>query len=195
MSKDPIGLTITDVSVFARRLAPQLKNHDDGPSHLSLLNMLARAAGYQNYQHLRASRSAHVRLTEMQPTSEMDFRLVERALHHFDGGGQLLRWPSRRPVQELCLWVMWSNLPAATHLHERQVNAILNDVHLFGDAALLRRSLVGMALVTRNLDGSDYQRLEKRPPVEAQELIARIKERRTSHAAPPSQTRVGIGGN
>lgn len=191
MSKDPIGLVITDISVFARRLAPQLKKLDDGPSHLSLLNMLARAAGYQNYQHLRASRSAQERLAEKQPRPSVDFRLVERALHHFDAAGRLLRWPSRRPVQELCLWALWSNLPAATHLHERQVNAALNNVHLFGDAALLRRSLVGMALVARNLDGSDYQRLEKRPPDEAQELIARIKERRLAHAAPPSRTSAG----
>lgn len=195
MSKEALGLTIADISVFARRLAPQLKTHDDGPSHLSLLNMIARAAGYQNYQHLRASRSAQGRLAEVQRASNVDFRLVERALHHFDGAGQLLRWPSRRPVQELCLWALWSNLPAATHLHERQVNAALNDVHLFGDAALLRRSMVGMALVTRNLDGSDYQRLEKRPPDEARELIALIKERRRVHAAMSPQTRAGAQGN
>lgn len=181
MSKDPIGLVIADISDFARRLAPQLKNHKDGPSHLSLLNMLARAAGYRNYQHLRALRSARARLTEVPATLDVDFRLVERALHQFDAGGQLVRWPSRRQVQALCLWVMWSRVPAAEHLHERQINAILNAGHLFGDAALLRRSLIGMALVQRNLDGSDYQRLEKRPPDEARELIGRIKERRNQH--------------
>jgi len=182
MSKDPIGLAVADISDFARRLAPQLKNHTDGPSHLSLLNMLARAAGYRNYQHLRASRSAQARLSEVPTTLDVDFRLVERALHQFDAAGQLMRWPSRRPVQELCLWVMWSGLPAAAHLHERQVNAVLNAAHLFGDAALLRRSLIGMELVQRNLDGSDYQRLEKRPPEEARALISRIKERRKDHA-------------
>ncbi|MGJ8627560.1 MAG: DUF2087 domain-containing protein [Sulfitobacter sp.] len=183
MSKDPIGLVVADISDFARRLAPQLKNHENSPSHLSLLNMLARAAGYRNYQHLRASRSARARLTEVPVTSDVDFRLVERALHQFDAGGQLVRWPSRRQVQALCLWVMWSRVPAAEHLHERQINAILNAGHLFGDAALLRRSLIGMALVQRNLDGSDYQRLEKRPPDEARELIKRIKERRNAHMA------------
>ncbi|MGC1495391.1 MAG: DUF2087 domain-containing protein [Sulfitobacter sp.] len=182
MSKDPIGLTVADISAFARRLAPELKNHtrnqDTVPSHLTLLNMLARAAGFRNYQHLRASDTAQQRLAELPSKGNIDYRLVERALHQFDAEGNLLRWPSRRPVQELCLWVMWSNLPAVEHLHEKEVNAILNAAHLYGDAALLRRSLVGMALVRRNLDGSDYQRLENRPPAEAQELIARIKKRR-----------------
>ncbi|MGJ8618265.1 MAG: DUF2087 domain-containing protein [Sulfitobacter sp.] len=183
MSKNPIGLAVEDISEFTRRLAPQLKNHGTAPSHLSLLNMLARAAGYRNYQHLRASRSAQARLAEVPARSDVDFRLVERALHQFDAAGQLVRWPSRRPVQELCLWVLWSGLPAAEHLHEKQVNAVLNAAHLFGDAALLRRSLIGMALVQRNPDGSDYQRLEKRPPDEARELIARVKERRSEPAA------------
>ncbi len=178
MSKDPIGLAVTDISAFSRRLVPELKKHDRVPSHLSLLNMLARAAGFRNYQHLRASNTAQQRLAETRSEGTVDYRLVERALHQFDAQGRLLRWPSRRPVQELCLWVMWSNLPAGTHLHERQVNAILNAAHLFGDAALLRRSLVGLALVRRNLDGSDYQRLEKRPPDDAQQLITRIKARR-----------------
>ncbi|MFT4961165.1 MAG: hypothetical protein ACI92Z_002253 [Paracoccaceae bacterium] len=60
-------------------------------------------------------------------------------------------------------------------MHEKQVNMVLNENHLFGDPAILRRSLVGLGLVSRNRDGSDYQRLKNRPFAEAQEVIKRLK--------------------
>ena len=178
MSKTPIPFSAPDLSLFARKLAQELSQQDSQPSHLSLMNILARSAGYQNYQHIRASQTAQARIETTSSVQNTDFRLVERALHQFDIEGLLVRWPSRRPVQELCLWILWSSLPSAEYLHEKEVNALLNGVHLFGDAALLRRSLLGLGLVTRNRDGSNYQRQEKQPPAEALELLSRVKTRR-----------------
>ncbi|QHQ33932.1 DUF2087 domain-containing protein [Algicella marina] len=177
MSRQPIPLAVADISSFARALAQQMNEEAAAPSHLSLMNMLARAAGFRNYQHLRAAHAAGARL-ETPVDESADFRLVERALQQFDDAGRMLRWPSRRAVQELCLWRMWADLPAGKHLHEREVNAILDAGHHFGDAAILRRSLVGMGLLTRNADGSDYLRLEMRPPAEARDLIRRVAARR-----------------
>lgn len=185
MSKKPVPLTAPDISLFARNIAQQLKGSAELPSHLSLMNMLARAAGFRNYQHMKAAHSAHMRLAlEPPPAENADYRLVERTLHQFDKDGCLIRWPSRRPVQELCLWAIWSVLPSAIHLHERKVNALLNEVHLFGDPAILRRSLIGLGLVSRNRDGSDYRRQELRPPVEAQEIIRQVRMRRKQSFAP-----------
>lgn len=178
MSNDPVSLSTPDISRFARSVSKQLKDHDGAPSHLSLMNILARASGFKNYQHLKAGHSARQRLEACSFADTTDYRLVERTLQHFDANGQLVRWPSRRPVQVLGLWAMWADLPSKTHLHEREVNAILNNAHLFRDAALLRRSLVGLGLVTRNLDGSDYQRQEKRPPAEALEIFKAVATRR-----------------
>lgn len=183
MSKTPIPLTAPDLSQFARQMTRQLKEQSDPPSHLSVMNMLARAAGFRNVQHMRAAHAAGRRLAEDAPAPSADYRLVERTLNQFDSVGRLKQWPSRRPVQELSLWVFWADLPPAVRLHEKQVNALLNAAHLFGDAAILRRSLIGLGLVTRNRDGSDYLRRELRPPVEARELIRRVRARRKAGPA------------
>lgn len=178
MSKTPIPLTAPDLSQFARHMTRQLKERAEPPSHLSVMNMLARAAGFQNYQHMKAADAARRRLAENAPAPLADYRLVERTLNQFDAMGRLTQWPSRRPVQELSLWVFWADLPPAVCLQEKQVNALLDAAHLFGDAAILRRSMIGLGLVTRNRDGSDYQRREMRPPPEARELIRQVRARR-----------------
>ena len=178
MSKQAIPLFSDDISVFARALNQQLKGENGPPSHLSLMNMLSRAAGFRNFQHLRAAQRAGERLGKPSGTENVDHRLVERTLFQFDGAGRLRQWPSRHSVQELSLWALWARLPAETNLHERQVNALLRNEHLFGDPAILRRSLFGMGLVTRERDGSNYRRREVRPPAEAREVIRLLEQRR-----------------
>lgn len=183
MSKESIPLVIGDISGFARLLAQNLQGREVAPSHLTLLNMLARAAGFRNHQHLKAAHGARARLDKARPVRTVDYRLVERVLHQFDAAGRLMRWPSKRSVQKVCLWTLWAGFPAATTWHERDVNRMLQAAHLFGDPALLRRDMVMMGLMSRNPDGSDYRRLEKRPPPEALEVIERIKARRADWTA------------
>jgi hypothetical protein len=178
MSRQAIPLVAEDISVFARTLAHQLRSAEAPPSHLSVLNMLARAAGFRNFQHLRAAHGAAERLSRPQASAAADHRLVERALFQFDDAGRLRQWPSRRNVQELCLWALWARLPVDATLNERQVSALLRREHLFDDPAILRRSLFGLGLVTRERDGSNYRRLEVRPPAEARELIRLLEPRR-----------------
>lgn len=175
MSKQVFPLNSPDISAFARALGRQLQTREAAPSHLEVMNMLARAAGYRNFQHLRAAHAAEARLDTPALVAAVDFRLVERALNQFDAAGRLLRWPSRRQIQLLCLWALWSRFPAGVSLHEREVNARLNAAHGFGDAALLRRDLCGLGLFTRSRDGSDYRRQELPPPPEARELIRRLR--------------------
>lgn len=177
MSKQPIPLYTGDISAFARNLSRQLASPDVSPGHVEMLNHLARAGGFRNYQHLRADHAAKGRMAAA-PEAVADFRLIERALHQFDAQGRLIRWPGKRQVQELALWAMWAALPAEAVMEEREVNGALNQVHLFEDAALLRRSLIGMKLLTRKPDGSDYRRTEQRPPPEAQALIREVSQRR-----------------
>lgn len=173
MSKESVPLQVADLSGFTRALSRQLTTAQVQPSHLELMNMLARAAGFRNYQHLRAGHAAKARLDRVTPTEPADHRLIERALQHFDGI-QLVRWPSRRQVQALCLWPLWAALPSGVTLTEKQVNAALNARHLFGDPAILRREMWSQRMLSRNRDGSDYRRIERRPPVDALELMARI---------------------
>ncbi len=177
MSKAPTPLFAEDISQFSKSLRAQLNAAKDVPSHVSMMNMLARAAGFQNLQHMQANAAAERRLNRDDPQEDVDHRRVERALRVFDAQGRMALWPSKRAVQDLCLWVFWAALPKDQTLHERAVNAVLDQLHLFNDAAILRRTLATQGFVTRNTDGSDYRRVEQRPPPEARALLAALKER------------------
>ena len=176
MSKAPIPLFAEDISQFSKALRAQLSAAEDTPSHVSMMNMLARAAGFQNLQHMQANAAAERRLNRDDPPEDVDHRRVERALRVFDAQGRMTLWPSKRTVQDLCLWVFWAALPNDRTLQEREVNAVLDQLHLFNDAAILRRTLATQGFVTRNTDGSDYRRVEQRPPPEARALLAALKE-------------------
>jgi hypothetical protein len=63
-------------------------------------------------------------------------------------------------------------------MDERGISAWLNERHTFGDAALLRRTMVTMGLVTRTQDGREYRRVEQKPPPELSPLLARLDGRR-----------------
>jgi hypothetical protein len=163
---------------LAHQFGPQ------SPSHLTLMNMLARSAGFRNVQHLRAANAALRRLSQKVETVPVDARAVEKALHQFDGDGRLRAWPAKRSVQTLALWGLWAVLPAGQKLHENAINDQLNGEHLFGDPATFRRTLISCGLLTRNPDGSDYRRIEREPPAEAKLLIRSLSARRRMRVAP-----------
>ncbi|EGJ21799.1 hypothetical protein RSWS8N_06935 [Cereibacter sphaeroides WS8N] len=161
-----------DVSALARALHRDLAARPGTPSHLELLNMLARATGFRNFQHLRADATAAGRLeAPPAPEAPVDHTRVARVARLFDAQGALVRWPGREWQRLLCLWVFWSRLPAGLEMAEREVNERLTALHRFGDAALLRRELFDRGMVTRRPDGSGYRRIEQRPPVNACALI------------------------
>ena len=176
MAKIPLSLQVEDMTVFARALSRQLGA--ESPPHLRLMTMVARAAGFQNLQHMRAAQAARHRLDNRADPAPADARTVERALAQFDAEGRLLRWPSRRAVQTLALWALWATLPAETAMTEKAVNAHMADGHLFGDPATLRRTMISCGLMTRNRDGSEYRRVERKPPAEALALIRALQPRR-----------------
>lgn len=178
MTRDTLPLPVADLSAFARALSRQLTAAEGAPSHLALMNMLARAGGFRNVQHLRAAQSAAARLEAPAPVPEpVDHTLVVRALNLFGPDGALRQWPARRNVQVLCLWALWSRLPRGEVRTERAFSAGLNTLHTFGDAALLRRDMVEMGLVHRTADCTAYTRAERQPPATARELIRHIARR------------------
>jgi hypothetical protein len=163
------------MSALARTLREQLIALGELPSHLQLLNMLAKAAGYRNFQHLRSAADSASAAAARPP--EIDRQRVARVAGHFGAEGQLLRWPSRTNHQELCIWVLWSRLPPRDVMDERGISAWLNAQHDFGDAALLRRTLVTMGLVARTRDGREYRRIERKPPADLVELLQTMADR------------------
>ncbi len=167
MPRDIHTITIPDISAFTKSLRNNLQQHDGVPGHTKLLNMVAKAAGYGNYQHLRAAKPP--------PVAARQNKQLETALRVFDANGIMTRWPKQTMVQALCLWAFWARLPARIDLAEKDVNAILKAGHSFGDHALLRRSLIDHRLVTRTVDGKTYRRIEQAPPPEAAMLITQVQ--------------------
>ncbi|MEP4198762.1 MAG: DUF2087 domain-containing protein [Aliishimia sp.] len=186
MTKTPVPLRVNDMTVFTRSLSQQLG--ETSPSHLKLMNIVARAAGFQNVQHMRAASAAARRLDDVPSDIIVDARVVERTLHQFDQVGKLLRWPSKRSVQTLALWALWATLPSNTSLSERTVNDIFDEEHHFKDSATLRRTMISCGMLTRQVDGTDYRRVEQKPPAEAKAIIRELSARRDTRATTKTET-------
>jgi hypothetical protein len=180
MSRIPIAFASADISALARSLREQLTALGEAPSHVQLLNMLAKAVGYRNFQHMKAEAEAAPSAPAAPPAPPVDEGRISRVAGAFGPGGELLRWPSKTNHQELCLWVLWARYPARAVMTEREISAWLNARHEFGDAALLRRTMVTMGLVTRTQDGREYRRVEQKPPAELAPLLARLDARTVS---------------
>ena len=179
MTRTPIAFASADISALARSLKEQLTDLGEVPSHVVMLNMLARASGYRNFQHFKAKAEAAPAIVPVlftPPAAPLNDERVARVAAAFGNDGVLLRWPGKTN-QELCLWVLWARYPARQVMDERGISAWLNARHLFGDAALLRRTMVTMGLATRTQDGREYRRVERKPPPELVALLARLDTR------------------
>jgi hypothetical protein len=181
MSRPVFPFAVGDISVLARSLHAQLSQREGVHGHVELLNMLARAGGFKNYQHFRAAHDAKARLDSppLAP-APIDHAQVEKIAGHFDAEGLLVRWPAKLGHQTQCLWVLWSRLPARQSFAEKAISARLEALHRFGDSALLRRELFDGGWVSRTPDGSDYRRIEREPPPEALALIQHLRLRQTA---------------
>ena len=79
--------------------------------------------------------------------------------HYLDDQGRLKEWPSRRNrgrFQQIALEYLATQFEPGVLYTEREVNALLNQHHTFGDPALLRRELFERGLVDRVPNGSAY---------------------------------------
>jgi hypothetical protein len=181
MRKDPLPFSASDISALAKSLSREIRALPEPPGHVQMLNVLARAAGYKNYQAMKAQHDARERLDAppAQP-DPIDHLLIERTARYFDAAGRLATWPSKQSQQRLCLWVLWSRIPAETEMSERQVSDLLKADHLFGDHVLLRRDMVDMGLLSRTRDGRVYRRVERPPEPEAAVLIGQLTRRLTA---------------
>ncbi|MDM4765588.1 DUF2087 domain-containing protein [Pelomonas sp. SE-A7] len=190
MPRELIACPVQDLSSFAKSLRKQLAElaPAEMPSHLSLMNMLARAAGHRNLQALKAlaatgspgqryiperQRAAPLRGPRDPGLSET----ADRALRQFDERGRLARWPTKYSVQRQALWALWMAFDAKRPYTEREVNEILNSRHNFGDHCTLRRELVNMKLLERTPDGACYRKLPARPDAEVAALLRALRSR------------------
>ncbi len=178
MSRTAVPLRVDDLSPFAKTLRQSLSQHHGVPGHVELLNMLAKAAGFANYQHLRADAGAADRLVAAaEPGPRADLGQVEKAARYFDAEGVLASWPSRYAHQMLCLWVFWSRIPRGQVFTEIEISNLLKGWHDFGDHALIRRAMIDGRMLQRNQNGFEYRRFERTPPAELAPLLDHLAAR------------------
>jgi hypothetical protein len=184
MPRELTPLVAADLSTFAKTLRMQwAERHAHGmgvPSHVEMLNLLARAAGHRNVQALRATRAPNLPRAAAPTRGARDAALSEaanRALRLFDATGRLSRWPTKRSLQVLVLWSLWLRFDAKRRYSEREVNEVLNAHHAFGDHCLLRRELIEMKLLTRTPGGAEYRKVAARPDEEVVALLRALRLR------------------
>jgi hypothetical protein len=171
MGRIPFSMTIPDVAGFARALGSALQQREQLgkplPGHVELLNLLARAVGLRNVQALKAlPPPAEERAA---PTLSDNAR---RALQQFDARGRLLRWPAKRSIQKLCMWLLWMRFDADRIYTESEVNTVLKAANAFGDHVTLRRELINDGLMQRTPDCREYRKQPKRADDEARALMS-----------------------
>jgi hypothetical protein len=198
VSRTLVPLATPDVSAFAKSLKNLLgTRHAEGkaqpPTHLELLNLLARAAGWRNFSTLKAL-AARLPPPAMPPADAATHAAadedavavadattdptVRKALLQFDAAGRLVRLHAKLSVQQLCMWPLWTLFAAHRQYTEKEVNAILNAQHTFGDPASLRRELVNMGLLARKSDCSAYWKQPQRASPQARALLHAWRARR-----------------
>ncbi|MFT3817561.1 MAG: DUF2087 domain-containing protein [Rubrivivax sp.] len=180
MARTSIPLQLADLSGFARTLRRALAERHAAkptpPTHLELLNLIARAAGHRNLQALQAAAQAAPpppppAIDEPAPAPLPLSANARKTLQQFDTQGRLLRWPTKFTVQRLAMWVLWTRFEAKRSYTEREVNAILRQANAFGDHVTLRRELIDHRLMTRKSDCTDYRKVAARPDDETRALL------------------------
>ncbi len=182
-SRELVPLVAADISALCKNLRQQLSTAGhEAPGHVALLNMLAKGAGYRNYQMLKARPPLAPPITQVPaveavtgaitlPRGSTVPKTLRRLLACFDTQGRLTRWPNKYAAQQMAIWALWSRLPAQRELTEKQVNNYIAAWHTFGDQATLRRELVNAKLLWRTVDCRVYRKEVRRPSEETREFL------------------------
>ncbi len=197
MTKQLVSFSTPNVSAFTKTLKNLLdERHVAGkspPSHVELLNLLARAAGMRNFAALKASAQTApapfdeigqaTEATPLEEPSSLDHKqsqmsaTVRKALLQFDESGRLIRLPNKLSVQQMTMWALWTLFETKRQYTEKEVNAIVNGFHTFGDQATLRRELINMKLLGRKSDCSEYWKENHNPTEEIKYFLSALQLR------------------
>ena len=188
MTRLLVPFATPDVSALAKTLKGFLhERHDAGkppPTHVELLNLLARSAGLRKFATLKARALAEpvalpsaLRAQDAAPPADAAIDLkalsptARKTLLQFDEARRLVRLPNKLSVQQMASWALWTQFAARRPYTEKEVNAIINANHTFGDYATLRRELVNMKLLGRTSDGREYWKEPRRPDGEVRAFL------------------------
>ena len=193
-----VAFAVADISALAKSLRSAFAGVDAAPTQVQMLNWLAKAAGHQNYQSLRAHASSTSVVSASVGVVDVAANTVEKvkttaiklsstenaialtahaakALTQFDSDGKLTRWPHKFAVQRIAMWGLWIRFDGKRRYTEKEVNSVLNAWHLFGDHATLRRELINMQLLARKPDCSAYWKNVHKPSDDIQLFLRTLR--------------------
>ena len=75
-----------------------------------------------------------------------------------DADGKIAFLPKKRPLRAAVLRYLAEKFEIGRDYKEREVNAIVDQWHTFGDLFLLRREMIEAGVMRRERDGSRYWR-------------------------------------
>lgn len=75
-----------------------------------------------------------------------------------DDEGRLRQYPVKQSKKLSALHYLAEKFEEGRSYTEKEVNAILNEWHTFGDPCMLRRAMYDAYLLDRERDGTDYRR-------------------------------------
>ena len=78
--------------------------------------------------------------------------------HFLDDKGRINAWPARHALKKAVLNYLAIKFEMNRDYKEKEVNAIIEQWHTFGDYFLLRRGLVDYHFLSRTRDGARYWR-------------------------------------
>jgi len=82
--------------------------------------------------------------------------LVQELKDYLDSAKRLLAWPCRRRHRDLALEYIASMFETGRSYSVQEVNAIINQLHTFDQASMLREELFENGLLDCTSDGSEY---------------------------------------
>ncbi len=92
--------------------------------------------------------------------------MTERLKNFLDVRGRLTAYPSKRKMKLYALFYLSEKFQQGVCYTEKEVNALLNEWHTFGDPATLRRELYNHRFLNRDSYGKEYRLEEVQPTLE-----------------------------
>ena len=86
----------------------------------------------------------------------MVIKITEILKSFLDGNGRLIAYPSKRKMKLYALVYLSQKIEKDRVYTEKEINALLNEWHTFGDPATLRRELYTHRFINRDAYGKEY---------------------------------------
>lgn len=99
--------------------------------------------------------------------TETEQQLIQKELKAFiDADGRVTALPARFKKQLMAYYWIASQLKEDGAWNERELNAVLNGLHTFGDPAVIRRTLFDLGVLDRDPRGTRYTLLSPFPSLD-----------------------------